>query len=286
MIITRRDFLKTSATGVAGTFLASKLMAADAVAAKPGIRISARHFSGSFADAKKAGMEGVEIGVGGAADKLNITDPAARQKYKDMIKDTGIVVSSLSMDLMNGHPTGTDPMAPAWLAQTVEAAGDLGAAGILLPFFGKAHLLDEKKEFKKEAAAGLVSRLKEIAPAAKKAGVVIGVECTLSAKQFLDLLDRVGSDSIGAYYDTGNSTGAGLDVPGDIRALKGRLAMIHFKDGGSYLGEGKVKMEPVAEALKAIDYKGWIVLETSCPSKNTVADCKRNGDYIRKLMGI
>jgi len=286
MITTRRDFLKTSAAGITGTLLASRLIAAETAASKPGIRISARHFSGSFADAKKAGMEGVEIGVGGAADKLQISDPAVRQKYKDMTKETGIVVSSLSMDLMNGHPAGTDPKAPAWLAQTVEAAGDLGASGILLPFFGGAHLLDDKKVFKKEATDGLVSRLKEIAPAAKKAGVVIGVECTLSAKQFLDLLDRVGSDSIGAYYDIGNSTGAGMDVPGDIRALKGRLAMIHFKDGGSYLGEGKVKMEPVAEALKAIDYKGWIVLETSCPAKDTVADCKRNGDYSRKLLGI
>jgi hypothetical protein len=44
--------------------------------------------------------------------------------------------------------------------------------------------------------------------------------------------------------------------------------------------------EPIGEAIKAIDYKGWIVLETACPSKDTVADCKRNADFIRKLMGL
>ena len=86
-----------------------------------------------------------------------------------------------------------------------------------------------------------------------------------------------------AYYDIGNSTNAGFDVPADLRALKGRLCMIHFKDGPNYLGEGKVKMEPVAEALKAIDYQGWIVLETATPSNNAEADCRRNAEFIRKL---
>jgi len=108
----------------------------------------------------------------------------------------------------------------------------------------------------------------------------------LSAKQYLEILDKIGSDAVGAYYDIGNSTNKGLDVPADIRALKGRLSMIHFKDGSSFLGEGKVKMEPVCEAIKAIDYKGWIVLETSCPTKDTVADCKRNADYSRKVLGL
>jgi hypothetical protein len=37
--------------------------------------------------------------------------------------------------------------------------------------------------------------------------------------------------------------------------------------------------------LAEIDYQGWIVLETSCPSKDVAADCKRNAEYIRKLMG-
>jgi len=45
-------------------------------------------------------------------------------------------------------------------------------------------------------------------------------------------------------------------------------------------------MDPVGEALKAVKYEGWIVLETSCPSKNAEADCKRNAEFVRKLMGV
>ena len=46
-----------------------------------------------------------------------------------------------------------------------------------------------------------------------------------------------------------------------------------------------MKWEPIAKAINDIRYKGWIVLETSSPSQNAVADAKRNGDYVRSLFG-
>ena len=283
---TRREFLKQSAVGVAGAALIPSFLAQLAAAAPNAkFRLGARQFGDNFESAKRAGMDGLELGVGGAAEKLHIADADYRAKIKESAKAAGLVVSSLSMDLLNGHPLFDDPQAPAWVAQTIEAAGDLSAAAILIPFFGKANLT-EAKELKKAAADALVERLKKLAPAAAQAKVSLGVECTLTAKQYIELLDRVGSDAVGAYYDIGNCTGAGFDVPGDIRALKGRISSIHFKDGGSFLGEGKVKMEPVCEAIRAIDYPGWIVLETSCPTKNTEADCKRNADFSRKLLGL
>jgi len=282
MTMTRRTFLAGSAVGLVGsTWLQQLVMAAPAAK----IRISARHFSSDFEKAKRAGMDGAEVGCGKAEDRLSIADPANRQKIKDQVKATGVVVSSLSMDLMNGCPVATEPRAKDWLLQCIEAAHDLGAAGILVPFFGKANLLKDK-HLDKEAVDAVVARMKAVAPKAKAAGVCLGLENTCSAQQNLEILDRIGSEAVACYYDIGNSTNAGYDVPAEIRALKGRLCMIHFKDGKDYLGEGKVKMEPVAAALKAIDYTGWIVLETACPSKDPVADCKRNGDFARKLMGL
>lgn len=285
MTLTRRSFLKGSTTGLAGAVVLPGLMTSLLAAAPSKIRIAARHFGGDCQRAKQAGMDGVEVGVGGRADTLEIANPAVRQKYKDSAQAAGLAVSSLSMDLLNTYPLFEDPLAPAWVGQCIDAAKDLGAKAMLVPFFGKANLV-QGKEFKKDAVDALVGRLKELAPKAKAAGVTLGIECTLSAKKYLELLDRVGSEAVGAYYDIGNCTNAGLDVPADIKELKGRMCMIHFKDGGSYLGEGKVKMEPVAEALRAINYQGWIVLETSNPSKDAIADCKRNGDFARKLMGL
>lgn len=282
MIITRRTFLTSSAAGLAGAALLGEMTTAEGAEAGK-IRISARHFGGNLKRAKEAGLEGVEVGVGGPADKLQIADVDRRKKIKEQMKDTGVVVSSLSMDLLNGRPAATDPKAPAWFRQTIEAAKDLGASDILVPFFGKGNLL-KGKQLKKDVVDALVARMKEIAPIAKAAGVILGLENTCSGKQNIEILKRIDSDGVGCYYDIGNSTNGGYDVPAEIRMLAGRLSIIHFKDGRNYLGEGKVKMKPVGEALKAIKYKGWIVLETACPSKNAVADCKRNAEFIRKLM--
>ena len=283
MAITRRKFLASTAAGLAGTALLGEMTTAEGAEAVK-IRISARHFGSNLAKAKEAGLEGVEVGVGGAKDKLQIADVERRKKIKEQMKATGVAVSSLSMDLLNGHPAGTDPKAPAWLRQTIEAAKDLGARDILVPFFGKANLLKKGKQLKKDAVDALVKRMKEIAPVAKDAGVVLGLENTCSGKQNLEILKRIDSDAVACYYDIGNSTYGGYDVPAEIRLLDKRLSIFHFKDGRHYLGEGKVKMKPVGEAIKAIKYEGWIVLETSCPSKNAVADCKRNAEFIRKLL--
>jgi sugar phosphate isomerase/epimerase len=276
---TRRSFLQHSAAALAGTALWPQLLSA---APNAKLRIGARNFGSNFVAAKRAGMDGLEIGVGGAAEQLSVVNPAERQKFKDGMKATGLAVCSLSLDLLNSHPLFSDPKAPAWVRQSIETAQDVGAGALLIPFFGQANLL-QGKEWKREALDALVARLKELAPTAQAAKVCLGIECSLSAKQYLELLDRVGSEAVKAYYDIGNSTNAGLDVPADLRALKDRLGIIHFKDGPSFLGEGKVKMEPVAEALRAIDYRGWIVLETSNPSKNAEADCQRNAEFIRKL---
>jgi len=43
---------------------------------------------------------------------------------------------------------------------------------------------------------------------------------------------------------------------------------------------------PLAESVHAIDYAGWIVLETSCPSHDCEADCKKNVAVVRKLFGL
>jgi len=286
MMFTRRTFLAGAAAGLAGSVLMRDLLAAEGGGGGLKYRIGSRTgcYGNKYEIAKKVGIEGVEPGVGGAADKLAIADPETIKKYQEETKAAGLVVCSLSMDLMNGCPMATDPRAPQWLDQTIDAARQLGAGAILVPFFGKGNLL-AGKELKKAEVDSLVSRMKEAAPKAKAAGVMLGLENTCSGKQNLEILDRIGSDAVGCYYDIGNSTNNGYDVPAEIRALKGRIAQFHFKDGGSYVGEGKVNLPPIAEAIKEIGYQGWIVLETSCPTKNPEVDAAKNVQIIRKALG-
>lgn len=279
MAMNRREFVGSLALATVAARLARGEEA-------PRVRISGRQgtFGGKWESAKKAGLAGVEVGVGGPADKLQVADPDWQKRTKDAAEAAGVVISSTSMDLLNGNPLATDERAPAWVEQTIAATKALGGTGILVPFFGKAHMLNGK-EWKPEIDQ-LVERLKKLAPIAQDAGVKLGLECTLSGAQFNEILDRVGSDWVGAYYDIGNSTGAGLVPTNDIKAIGKRLALIHFKDGGNFLGEGKVDIQAAADALKAIEYKGWIVLETSCPTGNGEADCTKNVDAVKRVMGL
>jgi len=258
--------------------------AAGIAATAPRIRLGSCSI-GTLENARKAGIEGVELEVGGQADRLSIADPAVRARYKADIKATGVGVSSLMMGVLCGNPLASDPRGTAWLEQTIEAAKDLGADVILVAFFGAGDL-KAGKDVKKPELDAVVERLKDAAPKAKEAGVILGIENTLSGRQNADILDRVKHDSVRIYYDVGNSADGGYDVPAEIRMLKDRICQFHFKDGGSFLGEGKLNFGPIAAAVKDIGFKGWIILETANPSGDAVADTRRNADFLKKLLGI
>jgi sugar phosphate isomerase/epimerase len=188
------------------------------------------------------------------------------------------------MGLLYDYPLASDPRGPAWLEQSIDAAHDLGAKVILVAFFSKGDLLDSVGKIKQADVDVVVKRLQAAAPRARDAGVVLGIEDYLNAEQNARILDRIGHDSVKIYYDCYNTGGTkGYDVPGEIRFLKDRIAQFHFKNGAGFLENGKVRYEPIASAIKEIGYHGWIVLETSSPSGNAVADVKRNAEYARRL---
>ncbi|MGQ9576937.1 MAG: sugar phosphate isomerase/epimerase family protein [Thermoguttaceae bacterium] len=280
MLITRRLLLKTAAAGLATGALGPQRFLPAAQESPAKLRIGSCTIG--LQEAREAGLDGVEIRVGEAADRLEIADPALRQQYKQQMNQTGLVISSLMMGLLNSHPLASDPRAPAWLQQSIEAAQDLGAKVILVAFFGKGSLL-EAGQLKKRALKVVVERLRAAAGLARQAGVTLAIENTLSAQQNAEILDRIAHQSVRVYYDVGNSTGMGYDVPAEIRFLKDRIAMFHFKDGQNYLGQGKVQFEPIAAAIREIGYQGWIVMETPSPSKDRVADAQRNAAFIRNL---
>ncbi len=283
MNMTRRNFLGQTATALAGSTCLAQLQAAPTLnSARASIRVGACVVG--LEQAKQAGLDGVEIEVGGAADRLRVADPEVRTRTKEQMAQTGLPVCSLMMGLLNSNPLASDPRAPAWLEQSIDTAHDLGARVILVAFFGKGDLLDTAEKIKSEDVDVLVQRLKAAAPRAQAAGVILGIENYLNGEQNARILDRINHEAVQIYFDVYNTgTTKRHHVPSDIHLLKGRIAQFHFKNGGKYLDDEKAKFEPIAQAVQDIGYRGWIVLETSSPSKNAVADVKRNAEYVRKL---
>jgi sugar phosphate isomerase/epimerase len=279
-MITRRSFLRDTLTGLAAAGTIPQLLAAAELS--PAVKYRIGSCVVDLDQAKLAGLDGAEIRVGNPADKLQIADPAIRQRYKEQMSSTGLVISSFMMGLLNEAPLASDPRGPAWLEQSIDGAKDLKVGVILVAFFGKGDLLKDG-QLNEAAVDVVVKRLQDAAPRARDAGVILALENRLSAKQNLAVLDRIGHASVRIYYDVGNLTNMGYDVAAEIRFLKDRIVCFHFKDGGGYIGKGKVPYDPIAASIKAIGYQGWIVMETPNPSKDAVADAKRNAAFIRKL---
>ena len=293
MTLSRRDFFCGAGAGLAVTPWAFRALAQATPEAK--LRLSACDWSlNAFGPegleiAARVGLDGLEISASDrekAGDTLAIADPALREAYKASMKKHNVVVSSVAMGLLNSYPYATDERAQGWLEQTIEGTADLGASVVLMAFFNKGDLRDKDKKAKTKMIDAMVERLKDAAPKAEKAGVILGLENSLDGKSNMAILDRVQHDSVRYYYDVGNLTHYHYDVPGDIRMMGDRICQIHFKDYDDYLGIGEVDMDPVAKAIQDIDYSGWIVLETKVLSGDRDADFRRNAVYTRKLMGM
>lgn len=278
--ISRRRFLAGAAAASISAGWLARVQAAEAA------RLRIGSCAIGLPQAKQAGLDGVEINVGPAADTLRIADPNVRREYKQQMEQTGLTVASLMMGLLNGSPLAADPRGPAWLEQSIDAARDLGAKVILVAFFGKGDLLDKDGKVKPAEMDAVVARLRAAAPRARDAGVVLAVENLLPAAENIRMLDRIGHASVQFYYDVFNAgVTKGYDVPAELKLLKDRVVQVHFKNGPKYLEDRDEFFKKSAAALKDIGYKGWIVLETSSPSKDAVADARRNAEYARRILG-
>ena len=279
---TRRKFLMQSASAAA-SMLFPWSMTSSAQQAIAAIRIGSCMIG--LDAAKKAGLDGVQLDLKLSGDRLQIADPQVREQYKRQMHDTGLPICALMAGIFNTYPLASDPRGGAWLQQAIDAAADLGAKSILVAFFGNGDLLDARGQIKSTDVDAVVARLKSAAPRAADAGVTLAIENYLDARQNLQILDGVGHKSVQIWYDVYN-TGAtkGYDVPSEIRLLKGCIAQFHYKNGAQFLGEGKLDFKAITAAIRQIGYAGWIVLETSSPSGDPIADARRNADYVRKLL--
>jgi sugar phosphate isomerase/epimerase len=229
--------------------------------------------------AKKCGFDGVQVSIGKGTDKLPLSDPDKQKAYLEASKREGMPISSLCLEILHKNGLKSDPLGQRWVADAIPIAKAMGVKVILLPFFGKWKL-ETKDEMDRVGDV-----LREVAPAAEKSGVILGLEDTISAEDNVRIMERAKSKAVLTYYDVGNSTNNGFDVVKEIRWLgKPRICEVHLKDNPAFLGEGKIDFPAVVAALADIGFAEWAELETDCPTKNVEADMARNLGYVRKLM--
>jgi L-ribulose-5-phosphate 3-epimerase len=231
--------------------------------------------------ASRLGFQGVQISLGREVqnDKLPLDNSDLIANYLRTSKQFDIPLNGTCLDVLHVNYLKNDKLGQKWVVDGIRLTKALGTRVMLLPFFGKGALAtDEEKNYVGDV-------LRELGPEAEKAGVILGLENTISAEDNVRILDRAKSKALLVYYDIGNSTKARFNVVREIEWLgKKRICQMHIKDNPHYLGEGTIDVADVLRAVSRIGWEGFANLETDSPSKSVEADMKRNLAFVRRTI--
>jgi sugar phosphate isomerase/epimerase len=298
MDLSRREFVQRAAmvgvTGMALPGITARLPAFGRTAQTPGsaglpLRIGMTDWNlGKRGDitkvalAREIGLDGIQVSlIFPTDDTPHLRDPKTQAAFKQAALENGIQICSLAIGSPGKQrlPLHTNPAAAILLVEAIEVARNLGTNNILLPILGDSHIhMDNQQE-----VDTFVAMMKEVARYAEKAGVVVALEDWISAEDNLRLLDAIGSDFVGVYYDARNIKSRVHDPYGEPKLLGKRIHQVHIKNGQKLMREQDILDWPrLAQEYLDIGYRGWYVLETDAPSKDLIADTRANIEYVRK----
>lgn len=209
-----------------------------------------------------------------------------KQAIKDALETNGIMLSSVCIGSSRDfgfvdyggkerHTIIND------FKDAILCANDLGTGVVLLSFFGKNKIRDKNDQDR------VVENICELMPLAEEYKITLSLEMTLSPDIMTDIIDRIGSQCVGIYYDVGNMVAGGFDNANAIRELGGFISSIHIKDrvigdGNKQLGEGDVDFVAVKEALEDIGYNQVLTLETPI-GDNAEMSARNNLAFVKKI---
>ncbi len=319
MTMDRRSFLKSTGVALGATSMGSlgsmATYSATAptrapYAGTPGIGICDWNL-GPMCDpeliptAAEADVTGIQVSLGRDPEQILLRDPALRRRYIELGRQHGVTFPSIALGMFNTYPLAEEPRCAVWLIDAIDAAVALSAGNVLMAFFGDGDLRfrDDNGDFVNESegefasfrldgekVTSVVETLKQVVPRARDAGVALGLENTITGAQNLEIIEMVGSEWLQIYYDVGNSTGNGYDVPGELRMIgNDRLCEVHLKDWNTPLlgSEGAmVDNAAAAAALSEIGYERWLVLETSGRQGHFLEDTRANVAWAKETFGV
>ena len=221
------------------------------------------HWEAEFFLASALGIDYIELI---AERKYNPSNPIWSEegvaRIKELVARLGLSSYTICDDhiidhsLLQGGPKGLDHT-----LRLLDRAALLGCSKIILPLF-------EKSEMAFENVAEFIEPLRTIAEKAADSGIVVCLETMLKGSELVEALRRIERTNVRVVYDTGNRVAFGHDIPGDIRLLGGRIALVHIKDKNKananvLLGTGLVDFLQIFEALAEIKYQGSYTFETN-----------------------
>ena len=255
---------------------------------------AALDFEATFAAAKKAGFEAIELNidnVGKSAHAFTLESTEADYAVvRELIKKYYLPVPSISSSLWAGkmgHPEEWD-VAEAVLRKQIEAAKAVGADGVLVVPGGMND--DVSLDTARKNCIRFLNAQKAYI---EKEGIFVGLENVwnlffLSPYDAKTMIDEIGCKNLGMYFDVGNVVA--FSKPEDwIEILGSRIGKVHVKDyllttrtlkGGAFVDitHGSANWAKIIPMLRGIGYDGYLVGEVFKSDENMSYE-----DYYKKV---
>lgn len=245
------------------------------------------------------GYKGYEIDVGpephysifgGETDLSRMRDFQRWNRLGQVAESVGIKICSICIGALHNYGLG-DPnkdvrdQGISILKMTCKAAADLGVDKVLVPFQQPADIEISV------AQSYVVDSLKKCIDMAQEYDILLALENMPNdlygpADKILEIIEQVGSDYCQVYYDIANPEVKQIHAKDEIPILSNLIKQAHIKDlkikssereiEVVNIGEGDLDLRSGIDALKEINYEGFVVVEVPTKASDAVKAAEVN----------
>ncbi len=234
-------------------------------------------FEQSFAAAKKAGFDGIELNVDAPGSPHSLTMDTTEHelgKIASLSEKYALPVVSISTSLYGGKLGGAaeeeNEFAKTLMLHQIRCAKALGAGAVLT-----VPGADLSRVSMKQCRARAIALLSDAAEEVEASGITVGLENVwngffMSPFDMRAFIEEIGSPRIRAYFDVGNVAAFSYSEHW-IEVLSDLICRVHVKDyrsnglncGGDWadLLNGSVRWENVMRAFRAVGFDGYLTAE-------------------------
>ena len=249
--------------------------------------------------ARSCGYQGIEIAPFTLGESVESIGSEQRLAIRRTAEDQGLQIVGLHWLLAGTeglHLTHPDPAirdrTVRYLRQLVQLCHDLGGDVMVFGSPAQRNLLpgvteEQGTAFALDVFRNLVTTLEEL-------DVTLAVEplgpeegnFLLTADQVIQLCRQIDSPSIRLQLDVKAMASEPRSIPEIIAESCDWLAHFHANDPNRRgPGMGDVDFGPIVQALREIDYDGWISVETFDATPGIEALTRGSLDYLRSIAG-
>lgn len=232
---------------------------------------------GAFQLASELGCDGVELDMGSLGKRETfdnkLLDPHFQQLFLGKSTEYRVEIASIAM---SGFYAQSIVERANFIDLVKECLQTMKAMQVKVAFLPLGITCDLRKH--PELRPEIVKRLHEAGELAAQAGVVIGIETSLSAKEEVDLLKDIDSEGIKIYFKFQNPLENGRDLYKELKTLGAkRICQIHASDtdGVTLPDNERIDMKKVKKILDKMHWSGWLVVERSRDASD-VHNVKKN----------